>query len=41
MHGAPSKWVRMEILGDEDYGVSGQAHIETISESGNTWTNKW
>ena len=37
MHGAPSKWVRMEILGDEDYGVSGQAHIETISESGNTW----
>jgi len=37
MHGAPSKWVRMEILGDEDYGVSGQAHIETISQSGNTW----
>jgi hypothetical protein len=38
MHGAPSKWVRMEIIGEDDYGVSGQAHIETISESGNTWT---
>ena len=37
MHGAPSKWVRMEIIGEDDYGVSGQAHIETISESGNTW----
>ena len=37
MHGAPSKLVRIEILGDEDYGVSGQAHIETISQSGNTW----
>ena len=38
IHGAPSKWVRMEIIGEDDYGVSGQAHIETISESGNTWT---
>ena len=38
MHGAPSKWVRMEILGDEDAAISGTAHIESISESGNTWT---
>ena len=37
MHGAPSKWVRMEIIGEDDYGISGTAHIETISESGNTW----
>ena len=37
MHGAPSKWVRMEIIGEDDYGISGTAHIESISESGNTW----
>ena len=37
MHGAPSKWVRMEIIGDSDVAVSGTAHIETISESGNSW----
>ena len=37
MHGAPSKWVRMEIIGEDDYGISGTAHIETISQSGNTW----
>ena len=37
MHGAPSKWVRMEIIGEEDYSIAGTAHIETISESGNTW----
>ena len=37
MHGAPSKWVRMEIIGEDDYGVSGQAHLETIDESGDTW----
>jgi hypothetical protein len=37
MHGAPSKWVRMEIIGDEDYSIGGTAHIETISESGNSW----
>ena len=37
MHGAPSKWVRMEIIGEEDYSIGGAAHIETISESGNTW----
>ena len=38
MHGAPSKWVRMEIIGEDDYGISGTAHVESISESGNTWT---
>ena len=37
MHGAPSKWVRMEILGDEDAAISGTAHIESITESGNIW----
>ena len=38
MHGAPSKWVRMEIIGDSDVAVSGEAHIESIDESGDTWT---
>lgn len=37
MHGAPSKWVRMEIIGEEDYSIAGTAHIETIGESGDTW----
>ena len=38
IHGSPSKWVRMEIIGENDYGISGTAHIETISRSGDTWT---
>ena len=38
MHGEPSKWVRMEIIGDSDVAISGTAHIETISQSGDTWT---
>ena len=38
MHGAPSKWVRMEIICEDDYGVSGQAHIESINQSGDSWT---
>ena len=38
MHGEPSKWVRMEIIGDSDVAVSGTVHIETISQSGDTWT---
>ena len=38
MHGAPSKWVRMEIIGDSDVAVSGTAHIESIDESGDTGT---
>ena len=37
MHGAPSKWVRMEIIGEDDYSIAGAAHIETIGESGDTW----
>ena len=37
MHGAPSKWVRMEIIGDSDVAVGGEAHIEEISKSGDTW----
>jgi hypothetical protein len=37
MHGEPSKWVRMEIIGDSDVAVSGTAHIESIDESGDTW----
>ena len=37
MHGEPSKWVRMEIIGDSDVAVSGTAHIESITESGDTW----
>ena len=38
IHGAPSKWVRMEIIGDSDVAVSGEAHIESINERGDTWT---
>ena len=38
MHGESSKWVRMEIIGDSDVAVSGEAHIESINESGDTWT---
>ena len=38
MHGEPSKWVRMEIIGDSDVAVSGTAHIESIDENGDTWT---
>jgi hypothetical protein len=37
MHGEPSKWVRMEIIGEDDYGISGEAHIESIRESGDGW----
>ena len=38
IHGAPSRWVRMEIIGENDYGISGTAHIETVNESGDIWT---
>ena len=38
IHGDPSKWVRMEIIGEADYGISGIAHIESINESGDNWT---
>ena len=37
VHGAPSKWVRMEIIGDSDVAVGGEAHIEEISKSGDSW----
>ena len=38
IHGEPSKWVRMEIIGEDDYGISGTAHIESIDDSDDTWT---
>ena len=37
IHGASSKWVRMEIIGDSDVAVGGEAHIDEISESGDSW----
>ena len=37
-HGAPSKWVRMEIPGDDDVSVSGVAHIEEVISTGTGWT---
>ena len=37
IHGAASKWVRMEIIGDSDVAVGGEAHIDEISKSGDTW----
>jgi hypothetical protein len=37
MHGAESKWVRMEIPGDQDVSVSGTAHIEEIQGSDGNW----
>ena len=37
IHGASSKWVRMEIIGDSDVAVGGEAHIDEISESGDRW----
>jgi len=37
IHGASSKWVRMEIIGNSDVAVGGTAHIEEISKSGDTW----
>ena len=30
IHGAPSKWVRLEIIGEADYGISGEAHFDNI-----------
>ena len=38
MHGAPSKWVRMEIPGDGDISISGMAHIEEIQGKDGSWT---
>ena len=39
IHGAPSKWVRMEIPGDGDISISGTAHIEEVVEwDDGSWT---
>ena len=39
MHGAPSKWVRMEIPGDGDVSISGEAHLEEVAEwDDGSWT---
>ena len=38
MHGAPSKWVRMEIPGDGDISISGEAHIDNVVGSDGNWT---
>ena len=39
IHGAESKWVRMEIPGDGDVSVSGTAHIEEVAEwTDGSWT---
>jgi hypothetical protein len=37
VHGASSKWVRMEIIGNSDVAVGGEAIIDEISKSGDTW----
>ena len=37
VHGASSKWVRMEIIGNSDVAVGGMARIDKIRESGDTW----
>jgi hypothetical protein len=38
MHGAESKWVRMEIPGDDDVSISGEAHLEEVSGKNGSWT---
>ena len=38
IHGASSKWVRMEIIGDSDVAVGGQAHIDNVVGSEGDWT---
>ena len=39
IHGAPSKWVRMEIPGDGDISISGTAHIDEVAEwDDGSWT---
>ena len=37
IHGASSKWVRMEIIGNSDVAVGGMARIDKIRESGDSW----
>ena len=38
IHGASSKWVRMEIIGDSDVAVGGEAHIDNVVGSEGDWT---
>ena len=38
IHGEPSKWVRMEIIGEDDYGISGEAHVDNIYGEDGSWT---
>jgi uncharacterized protein YacL (UPF0231 family) len=38
IHGAPSKWVRMEIIGDSDVAVSGEAHVDNVYGEDGSWT---
>jgi len=38
IHGASSKWVRMEIPGDGDISVGGEAHIDNVVGSDGNWT---
>ncbi|SVB30319.1 uncharacterized protein METZ01_LOCUS183173, partial [marine metagenome] len=38
IHGAESKWVRMEIPGDGDISVGGEAHIDNVVGSEGDWT---
>ena len=38
IHGASSKWVRMEIPGDGDISVGGEAHIDNVVGSNGDWT---
>ena len=38
IHGASSKWVRMEIIGDSDVAVGGEAHIDNVVGSEGNWT---
>ena len=38
IHGEPSKWVRMEIIGEGDYGISGEAHVDNVYGEDGSWT---
>ena len=38
VHDASSKWVRMEIPGDGDISVGGEAHIDNVVGSNGDWT---
>ena len=38
IHGASSKWVRMEIPGDGDISVGGDAHIDNVVDYKGDWT---